>query len=442
MEKNKKENLVKMIAKRLDSIRFLVGMAGKQGLGSRWVACCLMSVLALSTLAGCSSKSPEQLLEEGEMLIGTKQILEAEIKFQDYLEKYPDHEGASKAHFGLALCYMQDQDYELAREQLSQTIEAVGGLGDALGFQAATLKLYSYREEKNIKMALEEALATSTTLGTLEPDLRYTYNLMTAELYALNDMNEDAIALCGKLLEREDATSSILSSALQRLVQVHMRHEDIDSAIRVSEAYVQQHPDTPLKVNILSNIGFLYLRGSDKAAADQKLDEAEKMMASANQKLDEAEKLIQTNIDKALGEDEKSFGLVSLARLQRDRGRLEPMRQSLDTIIKEYPLSMYRSQAMLMRAELSLRSQQYEEAISMLENVAKDYANERPAAQAVQLIDQIRLQMQKPAGVLPSETVASVDADSATTATTATAATADETTTGPVAGDGTPGEAL
>jgi TolA-binding protein len=287
------------------------------------------------------------------------------------------------------------------REQLDKTIEGVGGMGDSLGFQAAALKLVSYREQKDFKKALDEALATSATLTTLDPDSRYTYNLMTAELYTMNEDNAQAIALCASLLDRQDATPTIVSSAIQRLVQIHMQQNDAEGAIRVCENYLEAYPDSPLKLNLLTNIGFLYQRAENQEMADQKFDEAEKQ--------------IQTNIDKALVEDEKSFWLINLARLQRDRGRMDDVRQTLDTIISEYPLSANRSQAMMMRAELDVSLEKYDEAISILENVAKDYANERPAAQAVQMIDQIRAQMLKPASAL---------ATTGTTLTTGTLPTA------------------
>ena len=350
----------------------------RQGLFAARIRFALFTLLSLCVL-GCASKNPEEILQEAANLYKSRDIEGAEIKYEEFLDRYPDSELAPQAHMGLAVCYFGQQQFERCREELNRTVQAAGGPQTPMGFQAAGLRIETHKAEKNFEAALADGLKTSDSLRNAPDEARQMLQMKISELYLANDQEESAMEIFRYWLEDGPSIEKYDRPVLDGMVRIYVKRNELDNAIGVYQDYLKRYPDCSFKGAILFGIGvFGKQMGQEKEATAA---------------FDASEAEYQHRIERAPGADEKADLLLQLSRLRSVRGDNQGSREALLTVVDNYPLSQFRPHAMMFLTENALADNQFDQALMYLEQITKEYPNERMAYQAAMQIQQIKNMM-------------------------------------------------
>ncbi len=309
----------------------------------------LSGLLLIALLAAaCSTKSPEEKLEEANQWAREGDVLNAQFAYEEIIEQHPDTKAAIDARIGLAMCYLNDGDLTRAREQLDAYVDAVG-LETEEGLGARVLKIRSYGQERQFEEAIAEAIATSNSLPMEQPGLLFELS----QLYAADEQYDQALELLQYLLSREDQRPEEQMFPLERMAALYRQMGQPEKSVAVYEEYLEQHPDSPQRPEILFAIGDYQLQAGNEEAAE----------ASFNA----SEALYHQQIDEALGAEEKSRLYLRMARVQELRGQVQAAIDSLRTVIDKYPTSSVRSEAQRRLATLLFSRGRFDQVLAVME---------------------------------------------------------------------------
>ncbi len=328
----------------------------------------LLLLMVLPTLA-CRKQTPEQMLMEAKQLLEGQDALGAELKYKEFLKKYPKSPQVTQAHWGLAACYSMDKQYEKSREHLDKVIQAENGPVTELAFRAMEVKLYSYIEEKQPQKALSLAIETSPTLSAAPTELRHLFMLRLSDLHLLNGQDQQSIDIDQKMIAQNAHEPDKQWDFLVHLAWVHLKRNDVAGAIKVYQEFLQEYPETPMKGNALYEIGLRQLQIQDDEASSQTLA------------LSEAE--FRKKLELAPGLEEKSRIIFKLVDVQRMRRDYDGARQSIQSIIKDYPNSQLQPQALFQLVRIDMEENKTDQALVTLHKIIQDYPN-HPVTQEAQ----------------------------------------------------------
>lgn len=371
----------------------------------------LLAVLCLTQ--ACSSKTEEERLAEAQKALEERNIIGAELMLKDFLEKFPDSPNAMRARFDLSQAYFMDKDFVKCRELLDEIVSLAGGLNTQTGLNAATLKLDTFLAENRPDLALEDAIKTSASLTSVEPEFlqfRQYHSLKTAELFNRNNLTTESLAVCQSILNQQ-ASPTVHLDAMRIMSTSYMRDKRIPEFIKSHLDYIEANPQSELNM-------LLKLEVAQALDQDGRPEESEKYY-------DEVEAEIQRTLDATVGADEKLQIVFQLAQIKEARRKPEEAQELLRNIIAEFPMSQQRPNAMRALAESYFRVGKKAEGNSILDEIAATYPNTPHAVQAVRRKQEFAAAELKAAdvattGTEPAATPAVVTTDAPTTAPAAT----------------------
>lgn len=379
----------------------------------RW----LVTGLLVGVLAVGCAKKPEELIAEAQKAMQSRDFITAETKLEKLIEQQPANKNLLlNGRIMLARCYAEDQDFERARKQVDEFIQAVGGPATKEGFQALGLKMDFYIADKKPEKALDEALKTSDTLGAKMPAAaQQALQLRIAQIYMANKKPDKALAVAQSVITRwsDDKNSMLHLDALNLMGQIYAKQKDSKKALEIHQAYLNTHPNSPVKWRVLFSIGSLERRMG--------------MNPEAKASLDACEEALRQQYAKALGADEKGSLLLQLAQVQQARSNFDGARQTLKKVATDFPTSPMHIEAKLSLAQVLMLEQKPGEAIATLQEVVKENPNSQAAAMAqngIKQITAIKAQLKKTSGTLTTQTTGTLQTQGAVRPTSGTAALA------------------
>ncbi|MCE5229627.1 tetratricopeptide repeat protein [bacterium] len=368
----------------------------------------IAAMACLLMLAGCAKKTADEMLQEGDQLLGQKNLLEAEIKYEDVLDRYPDNETAyGHAHMGLAMVYGAQRNYQREREEYNTLIKKVGGPATQQGWAIYCQKLQSYINEGKPAEALRETLETSGTFKSAPAEAKYAYQGTLANLYLSNNETTKALEIFNTLSVDGVNDPGAQYDILVQRSSVYMRDKAWPKVIEADEAYLKRFPKSPMKSKVLFHLGTTYEQLKDKAKAGEAFDQA---VAAAKEAF-----------DKAVSADEKCDNLVQLAGIYQYRQDLAMAEKYMDQVIKEYPLSQLRITAMFGKAQIAMERKDPKAALAILGEINRLYPNSQASLAAEKRAREIQAELHATTGTLTRARVG---------ATTGTAAAETAPTTG------------
>lgn len=361
--------------------------------------------LGLALAGACHRKTPEEKLREAFELFQNRDILGAEMKYEDLLKKSPTGDVAQQARLGLATCFMQDNDFERGREQLDLTLKDMQ-TSHPQYLQVLAMKLQSYVYEKKPEKALAEAEATSTSLRAAPLELRQQFQLMLAEVCLANKKDDRAMAILNQVIEQWPDNPELHSEALDRMVWGPQQKKEFDKALVIYQNYLDKHPKTPLKADLLFGIG----------AYQRQLKQDDK----AKESFDASEAELRQQVEKALGAEAKGQFTMKLARVQQGRGNLAGAKATLEKMSKDNQGSDMSVAAKFMLSDLAMADNKTSEAIGILQDVMKAKPETQAYYAAMQKIQQIQQYQMRMQAMATSATLARAGMTTGTLATSGT----------------------
>lgn len=336
--------------------------------------------------AGCSRKSPADLLKEANALLAQNNTLEAQIKFDDIIEQHGDSPEVVQARLGLARIYATQSNFKREREQYDILLKKVGGAATEAGWNVFPRKIESYMREGKPQLALREAVETSPSFRQAPAEGKYVFQIMLSELYLYN--NDTTTSL--KILENQAVHGpddvSKQFEILNRQNNILARSKAWPRIIANDEAYLKRFPQVPFKSNLLIQIGMNHQEMKDQAKADEMFDAA---VVAARQQY-----------EKAVSVDEKCRALMQIAGLHQYRGQYDKEEEILNQLIKEFPQSQHKLAAMFGLSEIDMFRKQPQKAIEKLNEIAKLYPNTEAAKSAADRARQIKAAVEGTTGTL------------------------------------------
>ncbi len=371
----------------------------------------LLAAMAVAMLlAGCAKKTPEDMLADADELIRQRNWLEAELKFEDLIERYPNNETAYyDGHLGLAMVYGAQNKFDEQRKVYDKMIKKEGGAAaNNTAWMIYCRKLNSYVAEGKRAEALRETIETSATFQNKSPEAQMAFQGTLAGLYAANNQTTTALAVLDNLsrygLKDPQQQFGVLESK-RKLLETD---KDWQKIVDATESYLKQFPDSPYAGTLLMQNGRYY--------QDNLHNEAK-----ANEAFDAAAKAIAQVYEKAISADEKCDALVRLGGLYHIRGDYDKAEQYYNQLIKEFPINRLAVMAASGKVELALARHQPQKAIDLLTEMGRVYAELIDQRAIAARINQIKAQMGATTGT---------QTRLETAPTTGTAARLDRATTG------------
>ncbi len=353
-----------------------IGTPTGAGSPARIILLALVLASAAWGALACKGKSEAERLAEAEKRLQESNVLGATILYKNFLKKFPESPDAQKARFGLAHCYFLDHDYPKSLETLDEIIAKAGGADNKVGLNAATLKLDAYKEAMKFPEALDDAIKTSNTLHTVEPDFHQYYLYRIAELFTLNDRLDEALNVYAGVLNQKGGRPEWLLDSLRRSTAIYIKLKQMDKAIEMHERYLEKNKDSEVYSVVSINLGRL-LKDQHR---DQEADHA----------FDQAEKWVNDKIAAAVGADEKSLLMFHLADSRTARGKGDEARALYQKVIDDYPMGKYRATAMLLLGSNFSTVGNTDAALEIFNQLVKTYPRQREALEASRQIQQIR----------------------------------------------------
>lgn len=327
----------------LDGLNFIVRAA-------RWAALLIVA----TAVAGCTAQPPEQMLAEAISSVQGGDILTAELKYENYLKKYPEHEFAQQARFMLVNCYFQDKDYAKCLELLADIRQRAGGVNSQPGFQASGLMMDTYLAQGKPDQALEEALETSRTLSAAAPvEGWFSLWLKLARIHRAADHKVEAREAWRQALRLDLGHSNEFLRAPVELAMDYMTDEQTTAGLRVIPEYLAAHPESELKPQLLFEAGQMEKRYGDAEIGETLMDQSESAY--------------QESIARADNPDLKGTLLIELAARQRYRGKGEAAREKLREVLEQHP--NLRGVAQNMLVESLAADRRFDDATSILQHI-------------------------------------------------------------------------
>lgn len=356
----------------------------------------LLAVMALATmLSGCAKKTPEEMLADAGALSRQGNLLEAELKFEDVIDKFPNNETAyNKGNLGLAMVYGAERKFEEQRKIYDKMIKKEGGpAASGEAWMIYCQKLNSYVAEGKRAEALRETIETSPTFENAAPDAKMAFQGTLASLYAATNQTTMALAVLDNLSKhgvKDPRQQYIVLENKRKILDAEKKWRKI---IDNTEDYLKQFPDSPVKGNLQMQIGVLYKEQlNDQAKADEAFDAAAKTF--------------QEGSEKGINADEKCDALIRLGGLYHYRGDLDKAEKYYDQIIKEFPINQLAAMAMSGKAEIAIARNQPQKAIDILTEMSRVFADRIDPRTILERIGQIKAKMGGTTGTLTRHEIA------------------------------------
>lgn len=341
----------------------------------------LIVIGAILLLAGCAKKTPEEMLKEADALLAQNSTLEAQIKFEDIIEKHPQSPAVTQARLGLAQIYDNQRNFQREREQYDILLKQFKGPATESGWVIFPMKIASYMREGKPQLALREAIETSATFRQAPPEGKNVFQVMLSDLYLYNNDTTASLGILEHQVQNGPNDPRSQYEILNRKNNILARSKAWEKINENNQAYIKRFPNVPLKARLLFQIGVNYQENiKDQARADESFEASAAAAKEA--------------YEKGVGADEKCESLMQLAGLYMYRGQLDKEEQVLNQIIKEFPNNRrYRATALFSLAQLEMTRKQPKIAIEKLSEITKLYPNSDEANQAAATIRQIQTQM-------------------------------------------------
>lgn len=340
-----------------------------------WLAPALLLSLALSA---CKAKSEEQILSEAEDQMRANNLLGATLLYQDFLKKYPNSDKAPLARFKLAETYARDKDYEKSRETLDAVIEISGGRDTPGGLNAASLKLDTYVQEQKFDLALKEAVLTSNTLKTVDPNLKAFFQTRVGDLYSFSKNNEKALEIYRGVSTTEGIEPRWRIEALNHALTAYLGTGDAEGLEKFYNEFLDKYPQDPARAQIMLRLGAA-LSGPFKSP-----EKGEKYLAKVEEEA-------RAKLANAVGGDEKSLIMFELAQTQLARNKPAEAETLLRKISEEFPTGQYRAQSLWALGQVLVQDGKTAEATSIFQQIIQEYPKTQEANGANALIQRLRM---------------------------------------------------
>lgn len=339
----------------------------------------LLAAMALAMLSGCAKKTAEEMLADADALFRQGNLLEAELKFEDVIDKFPNNETAYyTGNLGLAMVYAQERKFDEQRKIYDKLLKKGGGpAASNMNWMLYCQKLDSYMAEGKRAEALRETIETSSTFKTAMPEAKMAFQGTLASLYAANNQTTTALAILDNLSTHGLQDPQQQYGVLENKKQLLEPMKDWRALVAAHEDYLKRFPDSPAKGNIQLQIARYYKENLNEPA---KADEA----------FNAAAKSFQQIYDKGISADEKSDALLRLGSVYHIRGDYDTAEKHYDRLIKEFPINDRALTAMSFKAELALGRNNPQKAIEILNEMGRVFAD-RVDSRAIQArIDSIK----------------------------------------------------
>lgn len=413
--------------------------------------------LALSLvagLAGCAQKSPQDLLQAAQTALQNGDTIGAMVKCQKIIERNPKDPAAQQARMLLARIHMKNGSPDEATKILNEIIEMEGGLQSPAAQSAYGVLLSALSPNAKPDDAIADIEKRAQELDAVPEFAWQVRFFVLAPAYVKKGMPDKALEILATLqASAKDEAGAVKALSTSAVIQV--RQEKYDDAVVRFQDYLDTHPDTQYRAQLLLQIGSVYetaargMKDKDTREAEMKKSEEPREQAatllrkSFEEELD-TRKRIETGLQlsdvySGLSQYDKSLAMLDTLRADsatsasQDLDATLTARESLvyqDQKQKEKAIEVLQkgieahakdtARVILMGAlvDLYINAGDYDLAKQSLEKMVTEYPNSKISQQAgaaLQQIDQI-IQQKAAAG-----------------ATTATAATAAATTnTAPV----------
>jgi outer membrane protein assembly factor BamD (BamD/ComL family) len=365
-------------------------------------------MLAVAVLAGCGQKSPEELIEQAKAMMQSRDIYGAELIFQKIIATYPESREAVYARTGLVECYRQTKDYESAHAQVDELLGLFGGAQSVDGYNTLMLKIRLLGDEQKLGEAIRLVKETSPTLVNAEPDIRFHLATVLTDLYAMNGQMAEAQQLAARLPAGAGGDPEMETDALRKIEATHARPEDRAGLLKIYQDYLADYPDSIFRPDVTFAIG--------------QIDRLEGREEEAARMYDAAEAMLRESIEKALGAEAKSAGMLKLSGMYQFRGKIEPSRELLNQVIEDYAGMPISGQALLHLASLDYATGRTEDCALHCKRVIAEFPESALSQQAAKMLQNLsQMAMAAPTSATQTMDAAAAAAAMATAEPMATA---------------------
>jgi tetratricopeptide (TPR) repeat protein len=179
---------------------------------------------------GCAQNTPEAIFNRGMRALEEKDLITASLNFDEFIQKFPEHERAVDAHWYLVNCYSATRDYVSARTVLEQIKEKFPDPLIKFNTEFAIAKTYFDEGYYDQAIVAFEEIGSSTT----DPRIRIQSNRWTSASYSKLTQAATAINYLEKVLEIAANEISDLTESLDYRIQALANEADI---YRASEQF-------------------------------------------------------------------------------------------------------------------------------------------------------------------------------------------------------------
>ncbi len=158
---------------------------------SYWIIPKLFAVITSALmLYSCAQNTPEAVFSRAERAMSEGDIIGASLYFEEFLEKFPEHQLTMQVYNYLANCHMMLKDYGNARAVFYEVKKKYGDENPRIALTCEFQIGRTYMEEGNIKAAEEhfQGIIESAT----EAEVKYNAHQSLAMAYAQQKRTEDA----------------------------------------------------------------------------------------------------------------------------------------------------------------------------------------------------------------------------------------------------------
>lgn len=343
----------------------------------------LLAAMALATmLAGCAKKTPEEMLGDADALMQQGNLLEAELKFEDVIDKFPNNETAYyNANLGLAMVYGSEHKYDEQRKIYDKLIKKQGNpAASKMAWMIYCQKLNSYIAEGKRADALRETIETSSTFKNADPEGKMAFQGALASLYAATNQTTTALAVLDNLAQfgmKDPRQQFGVLESKKKLLEPQKAWQ------RVAEEnieYIKRFPDSPYNGYLQMQTGMIF-------------KEQLHNQAKSDEMLDVAAKSFQQSYDKGINADEKTSGLMQLGGLHQYRGELDKAVKYFDQVIKEFPINKLTEFAYSYKVDIAVARNDPQKAIDILTEMSRVFADRIDSRAVNERINAIKARM-------------------------------------------------
>jgi TolA-binding protein len=348
-----------------------------------WLQPCrgLVALLAMTclALAGCSKKSPKELLETASTMMQSRDTFGAEMQYQKILDQYPKSPEALTARAGLLTCYRMTNDYDNAFAQFDLLIQEVGGLASPRGFNGLLNKLTLYAQIKQFDKGLACALEAEKSLGQKLPlEQRLELESYIGQFYVVTKQKPKAQDLAKRMIEEVAGQPMFHNYAFAMTATAYDQPSDRAALAGIYQDFLKRFPTSPVAPDVRFAISQIFDSMGKKAEAKVAYDQA---LAG-----------VKATLDKALGSD-KIVLTMKLGEMLQVHGDKAGFRATLGGLIEHYPTTQQAAQALLALADQDCQDGKFQDALAKLGRVINGPMHQEQQTIAVRMTQAIRQSM-------------------------------------------------